>query len=170
MNLANRWQKAVRQTNVLRWRKTHLATFDNTILKYSFLGESSVNSGDTVQRKGRIVVHKPLLILPESMPQFEGFDFLKDLGVDEDELSRFLLIRGVSFPSLKYRHETDSISVLEKPLDDATKYILEKLDKENNTDTGLLVGPEDCWQLSVIIYAGGLMSRSASRDINRLTD
>ena len=170
MNLREKWDKAVSQTDVIRWRKTHLATFDRTVLKYAFLGESLVNTGDTVQRHGRIVVHKPLLLLPENIPQFEGFDFLKDLGMDEDDLARFLLIRGVSFPFLKYRNETDSLDVVEKPLSEATNRLLAKLDKEDNSDTGVLVGPEDCWQFSVIIYAGGLMNRSASRDIRRLLD
>ncbi len=100
MNLREKWDKAVSQTDVVRWRKTHLATFDRTVLKYAFLGESLVNTGDTVQRRGRIVVHRPLLLLPENIPQFEGFNSLKDLGIDEDDLARFLLIRGVSFPSL----------------------------------------------------------------------
>ena len=96
--------------------------------------------------------------------------FLENVRHPADELSRFLLIRGVSFPSLKYYHETDSIDVMEKPMDDATSYLLNLLDKEDNTDTGVLTGPEDCWQFSVIIYAGGLMARSASRDIRRLLD
>lgn len=170
MNLREKWDKAVNQTDVIRWRQTHLATFDKTILKYAFLGESLVNTGDTVQRYGRIVVHRPLLLLPENIPQFEGFDSLKDLGIDEDDLARFLLIRGVSFPSLKYQNETDSLDVVEKPINEATNRLLAKLDKEDNSDTGVLVGPEDCWQLSVIIYAGGLMNRSASRDIRRLLD
>ncbi len=170
MNLREKWDKAVNQTDVVRWRKTNLATFDRTILRYAFLGKSLVNAGDTVQRKGRIVVHRPLLLLPENIPQFEGFDSLKDLGIDEDDLARFLLIRGVSFPSLKYQNETDSLDLVEKPLKDATNRLLTKLDKEDNSDTGVLVGPEDCWQFSVIIYAGGLMNRSATRDIRRILD
>ncbi len=170
MNLREKWDKAVNQTNVVRWRKTNLATFDKTIIRYAFLGESMVNTGDTVRRQGRIIIHRPLLLLPENIPQFEGFDSLKDLGIDEDDLARFLLIRGVSFPSLKYQNETDSLDLVEKPLKDATNNLLAKFDKENNSDTGVLVGPEDCWQFSVIIYAGGLMNRSASRDIRRLLD
>ena len=170
MNLRERWDKAVNQTDVVRWRKTHLATFDKTVLKYAFLGESLVNAGDTIQRQGRIVVHRPMLLLPENIPQFEGFDALEDLGIDEDDLAKFLLIRGISFPSLKYQNETSSLDLVEKPLDDATDNLLTKLDKENNADTGVLVGPEDCWQFSVIIYASGLMGRSASRDINRLLE
>ena len=106
MNLRERWDKAVSQTNVVRWRKNHLATFDKTVLKYAFLGESLINAGDTIQRHGRIIVHRPMLLLPDNIPQFEGFDSIKDLGIDEDDLAKFLLIRGVSFPSLKYQNET----------------------------------------------------------------
>jgi hypothetical protein len=170
VDLREAWNKAVNRTEILRWRKASLDTFGHTTLNYAFLAESAVNAGDTVHRKGKILVHKPMLLLPENIPQFEGFDAAKDLGVDENELARFLLVRGVSFPSLKFRNETDSLNVMEKPLNKAVESVMNTLDHERNFDTGVLVGPEDCWQLSIIIYAGGLMTRSASKDIRRLLE
>lgn len=170
MSLQSNWERATSQTKVVRWKKNPLATFDSTVLKYAFLAESLVNAGDTVERKGRIMVHRPLLLLPENVPQFEGFDFLKDMSIDDEELARFLLIRGVSFPSLKFRNETDSLNVVEKPLEKALEQTLSELDKTRNVDTGVLTGPEECWQFSVLVYVGGLMARSASRDIDRLMD
>ena len=168
MDLREAWEKASNLTEIIRWRKSSLATFGNTVLNYAFLGESTVNAGDTVQRKGKVLVHKPLILLPGNIPQFEGFDFVEELGIDPSELARFLLIRGISFPSLKFHNETDSLDVIEKPMDNAIDAVLDHLDSQNNHDTGVLVGPEDCWQLSVLFYAGELMSRSAPGDVHRL--
>ena len=170
MDVREAWEKAVNRTEVMRWRTSSLDTFGHTSLSYAFLGESAVNAGDTVHRKGKVLVHKPMLLLPENIPQFEGFDVAEDLGIDVNELAKFLLVRGVSFPSLKFRNETDSLDLMEKPLDKAVEAVMNTLDHEKNYDTGVLTGPEDCWQLSVIIYAGGMMSRSARRDIRRLLE
>ena len=41
------------------------------------------------------------------MPHFEGFDFEEGMRLNEDLLMSFLLVRGISFPSLKYNNRTD---------------------------------------------------------------
>ena len=36
--------------------------------------------------------------------------------------------------------------------------------------SGLILGPEDCWQFSVIIFAASQMAKSAEGDIKRLME
>ena len=170
MDLEEKWEKALKHTEIVRARLRNLLTFEPTHLPYIFLGESAVNMGDTVVRKGKVVVDKPLLILPPHYPQFEGFKFKDDFNVDEEKIRTFLLLRGLSFPSLKYTNEISSLEIYEGSLEKATKEFKGELEKKEDVQTGLILGPEDCWQFSIIIYTGILMLKSASGDIKRILE
>ncbi len=98
MSIQESWEKAIRNTEIIRQRIQGLATFSTTNLPYVLLSESSVNMGDTVVRKGIVLVEKPSLILPANIPQCEGFDFDRDVL---SYLTNFFLVRGVTLPSLK---------------------------------------------------------------------
>ena len=75
MNIQELWEKALKQTRVIRPRVQALETFKATRLPYVALSASLINPGDTVVRKGDILVEKPAIILPFNLPQFEGFEF-----------------------------------------------------------------------------------------------
>ena len=44
------------------------------------------------------------------------------------------------------------------------------LEKEENVNTALILGPEDCWQFSVLFYMAALVGRCARTDIMNLMD
>ena len=171
MNLHSKWDKAIRESRILRSRLRSLLAFEATELPYVNLSSSSVNMGDTVVRKGKIVVHRPLLILPSRfLPQFEGFDFEKDYEVDSEKIRRFLLMRGISFPSVKYCNETHTVDVFEGCVEKAIDHFSLRMERREDVDSGLMVGPEDCWQFSVIIYVATMAARSIPDDLERLLD
>ena len=170
MNIQDAWEKALKHTEIIRPRVHPLHTFATTHLPYLFLAESSVNSGDTVVRKGEIMVEKPSLILPSNAPQFEGFDFEEKLHLNPDLLTSFLLVRGVSFPSLKYNNKTDSIDIYEGRLKTAIEHYTSTLQREENVHTGLIAGTDDCWQLSVLIFICGQVAKSSEGDLKKLFD
>jgi hypothetical protein len=168
MDLDALWDKALKQTEILRTRAADLATFETTALPYIFLAESGVNVGDTVVRKGKVLVERPSLILPS--PHFEGFEFEHDLKLSEDAVLNFLLVRGVKFPSLRYHHELSELSVREGSLQAAIDHFTDQIKRTEDIQTGLVIGPEDVWQLSVLILVGSLVIRSAEGDLRRLLD
>lgn len=170
MELEELWQKALANTEILRARLSLLGSAESVPLDYIFLAESRVNIGDTVVRKGIVEVHKPLIFLPREFPIFSGFEFEKELGRDSQEISNFLLMRRVVFPSLRYKHLTCTLSVYEKPLSKAILDFKDLLEREEDVKTGLLKGCEDCWQFSVLIYVASQVTRSAPTDIKRFLD
>jgi hypothetical protein len=165
MNIQDMWEKALKKTEIIRPRVHYLSSFGDTHIPYIFLAESAVNAGDTVARSGEIIVEKPSIILPSNLPQFDGFDFENELHLNEDTFLNFLLVRGVSFPSLKYNNRTYSVDVYEGRLNKAINHYLRKLQQKEDTHTGLITGPEDSWQLSVLIFIGSQIERSAGNDI-----
>ena len=166
MNLEESWAQALKQTEIIRSRMVDLETFDTTMLPYVFLAESSMNAGDTVVRQGQVLVERPSLILPS--PQFNGFEFESEWKLSEDAVLNFLLVRGVKFPSLRYRHELSSLDLRDGSLRDAITHYSNHLKQAEDIHTGLVVGPEDAWQLSVLILVGSLVSRSTENDLRRL--
>lgn len=170
MDLEEKWEKAIKETEILRSRLGNLSTFKITELPYIFLAESMLNIGDTVVRKGKVLVHQPSIILPSNYPQFEGFEFEKGLHVDDDVVRTFLLVRGISFPSLKYSNETYTLDVFEGPLKQAVGHFRNQLEKREDVHSGLFIGPEDCWQFSMLIFVATLVAKSASGDIKNILD
>lgn len=170
MNIQEFWEKALKQTRIIRPRVQPLETFKATHVPYVMLSASLINPGDTVVRKGTVVIEKPSIILPLNLPQFEGFEFEEEAHVDEEMLTNFLLVRGVTFPSLHYNNKTGSIEVFDGPPEKAISHYGEQFQRSEDVETGLVVGPEDAWQFSLLLFVGGQVERAAEGDIKRLTD
>jgi hypothetical protein len=170
MNIQESFEKALKETDIIRSRILALQTFSDTHVPYILLSASSMNPGDTVVRKGEVVVKKPSLILPPNIPQFEGFDMDEASMLDSDMMINFLLVRGVSLPSLKYNNTTSSLDVFEGNVHEAIKQYGNQLQSQENTSAGLLVGPEDVWPFSLLIFICNQIARNSSTDIRRLTD
>jgi hypothetical protein len=168
MDFYDSWTKALQSTEIIRSRVQGLMTFKDTNVPYILLSESSINEGDTVVRTGEVVVEKPAIILPPNIPQFLGFEFEKGQDTGKDSLINFLLIRGVSLPSLKYNNQTYSLDIHEGKLSEAVKYYNDILQRQENVSSGLVVGPEDCWQFSLLLYICTQVARNANTDIRNL--
>ncbi|MHC4307876.1 MAG: hypothetical protein ACYSR7_04555, partial [Planctomycetota bacterium] len=69
------------------------------------------------------------------------------------------------FPSLKYNNKTYSLDIFENKLSKAIEKYTKELQKKENVTSGLIIGPEDCWQFSVLIFICTQIVRSADNDI-----
>ena len=170
MDLQENWEKALEQTKIIKHSAMRLSTAKATRLPYNYLAESTVNIGDTVVRKGKVVVHKPSIILPANFPQFEGFDFRNEYDVDDDTVRTFLMVRGISFPSFRYANEIALLDIYEGSLQKAVDHYSDKLAWKEDIDTAMIIGPDDCWQFSLLIYAASMVSKSAPDDIEKFLD
>ncbi len=170
MDIQEAFEKALKETEIIRSRILSLGTFEDTHVPYVLLSASSINYGDTVVRKGEVLVQKPSLILPPNIPQFEGFDSDDVPVLDSDAMVNYLLVRGVSLPSLRYNNKTSSLDVFEGKVDEAIKYYGNQMQSQENTTAGLLVGPEDVWPFSLLIFISGQIVRNSSTDMRRLLD
>ena len=79
-------------------------------------------------------------------------------------------MRGISFPSLKYDNRTQSLDIHEGKLSQAIKNFQEDLQRKEDVHTGLVVGPEDCWQFSLLIFICTQVAKNADQDIRHLLD
>ena len=169
-DLQELWDKARKRTEIVRMRLSDLSTFEATAAPYIFLAESSLNPGDTVVRKGQVLIERPSIVLPNFSPQFEGFKFEEDLHLTDESVATFLLVRGIQFPSLRYRHELSSLDVYESSLQKAADQFHQQLKASEDITTGLVIGPEDAWQFSILLLVGALVVRSAQGDLRRILE
>ncbi len=168
MDIQKNWENALKHTDIVRSRIASLQTFSDTKAPYVFLSKSSVNINDTVVRKGDVMISKPSIILPPNIPQFRGFEFEEEAVFNENMVTNFLMVRGVTMPSFKYNNETYSIDVYEGDLTQAIAYYSEDFQKKEDVYTGLIVGPEDCWQFSLLIYICMQAAKNTESDIRNL--
>ena len=169
MNINDSWDKALKETRIIRTRISSLETFKATEVPYVLLSSSFINEGDTVVRKGIVTLDRPALLLPNHIPQLEGFDF-EENNMDEDSMINFLLVRGISMPSLKYDNKTSSLDVFEGKIEKAISHYGNLLERQENMKTGLLVGPEDIWPVSLLIFICAQIVKNSPSDIKRLLD
>jgi len=170
MDIQELWDKARKRTEILRMRLQDLSSVDTTTVPYVFLAESALNQGDTVVRRGHVLVERPSIVLPGFSPQFEGFAFDQDWHVSEETIATFLLVRGIQFPSLKYRHETSSLDLFEGNLQRAITHFQDQLSRAEDIKTGLVIGLEEAWQFSILLLVGMLVIRSADGDLRRFVE
>jgi hypothetical protein len=170
MNIHDYWEKALKHTEIVRPRVHPLSALGATELPYIFLAASAIHTSDTVVRKGQVIVEKPSLILPSDQPQLKGFESEDQNAWDTEGMVNFLFVRGVRFPSFKYNNKVETLDVYEGRLKQAEDYYLKMLQEKENLTTGLVIGPEDCWQFSVLIFIAMQASRQADSDIRRLWD
>jgi len=168
MDIQDSWEKALKKTKIIRPRAQELQTFSDTNLAYTFLAEALVNKGDTVVRRGEVVVEKPAILLPSNLPQFEGFNFEKGSDYGQDMVTNFLLVRGVTLPSMKYNNKTHSLDIYDGHVEKAIAHYSDILQRREDVHSGLIVGPEDCWQFSVLVFICTQIAKSADSDIKRL--
>jgi hypothetical protein len=170
MDMVDKWEKALKKTEIIRPRVQPLLTFATTEMPYIFLAESSLNIGDTIVRKGKVYAEKPAIVLPENLPLFEGFDFEDTMDTSESMVTNFLFVRGIRFPSYRYNNRVDSLDLAEGSLKKTEDIFRGRLQKKEDVHTGLIMGPEDCWQFSILIYICNTVARSADRDIRNMLD
>jgi hypothetical protein len=169
MDIEKYWEKAIRHTEIERARIGYLNVNTSTVLPYVILSESMLDNSDTVVRKGKIEVTKPVIYLPDHTPILEGFEF-QDKQISENSLITFLILRGVNLPSLKYSNILYSLDIESSPLSETIKKYKQELTKVEDVHTGLIIGPDDCWQFSLLIYVAGLVVKSAPQDVKKFLE
>ena len=168
MNFQESWEKALRNTEIIRSRIQTLATFADTKVPYILLSESEIDQMDTVVRKGEVVIQKPSLILPSHAPQIEGFEWETQNNFEKEQWLNFLFVRGISIPSLKYNNQTHALEMFEGKLSNAIEHFKSKLQQEENTTVGLLTSPQDCWQFSLLLFSCTQITKNIDADIKRM--
>lgn len=163
MELDDAFKMAQDDTRFIRERKNLLYTFGATRLPYICLSVSSDNDDFVMVRSGEVLADKPQIALPGEIFSFEGFDeLLENIVGDQHVVS---LARRISMPPSKYVNKADASVREHGPLTDAIQRIVNRLENDNDVRTGIISAPEQVWPLSVLLYVGSQVARSAQSNV-----
>lgn len=147
-------------TNIIKSRKNLLFTFGPTKLPYVCLTDS--DDGAVYIHEGEVTTDKPHITIPGQEMGFEGFEMD---GVEEKGMIPVLLARGIRMPAAKYVNKNEEKRIFRGSLKDAADSELERLDKADDIKTGVFTAPESVWKLSVLLYVGSQVARSAQSNV-----
>jgi len=163
VNIYEAMEYASRSTRVVRVRRNLLYTFGSTRLPYLCLSDSPRDTNEIVVRRGEVTADRPKIAIPGEPLQFEGFSLD---GSEGDEAASFILARRIEMPPAKYVNKSERTTTETGPLDAAMERAVNRLDQTNDIRTAVIAAPDQVWTLSILLYVGSQVMRSAPANIN----
>ncbi len=160
MDMSEAFELAKSGTEILRARKNLLFTFGPTKLPYLCLSERE--GGDVAIRSGEITADRPAIAVPGDDWKLEGFDME---GLDKDGMVPVMVARGIHMPPLSYTNSAGTERIERGDLRAALDRELERLEGEGDIRTGVIRAPEAVWKISLLLYVGSQIARSAPSNI-----
>jgi len=160
MNFHEALELAKSGTEIYKARKNILYTFGPTRLPYICLSQDS--SGGICVREGEVTADRPAIAIPGDNWKFEGFEAE---GVDGEGMIPVLVARGIHFPPLNYTNKHQPMRTVYREMKELVDEELNRLDAASDLRTGVFRAPNDLWQISLLIYVGAQVARSAPANI-----
>ena len=165
MEMEEAFKLAQEDTRFIKERKNLLYTFGATRLPYICLSVAMGDSEQVVIRTGEVLADKPQIALPTETFSFEGFDPEKGKDDDEEKELAVILARRISMPPSKYVNKAEAVTREKGPLSESIQRVMNRLENDNDVRTGVIAAPEPVWGLSVLLYVGSQVARSASSNV-----
>ncbi|MDR1613246.1 MAG: hypothetical protein LBT97_10775 [Planctomycetota bacterium] len=166
MDMEEAFRLAQTDTQFIRIRKNLLYTFGSTRLPYVCLTARLADENGIIVRTGEVMAEKPQIAIPGDQISFEGFGDFPSSGLAADEGDfAVILARRISMPPSKYVNKSGSEKCESGTISEAIERVMNRLDGENDVRTGVFTAPEQVWGLSVLLYVGSQVARSAPSNV-----
>jgi len=168
MNISNQISDIIRKTRILRSPRRHVATFGNSVFNYNLVTSSSPAEPRSTLRTGRVTAERPRIITPQSfISRFEGF------GDGSGEWERLFLEHfQEAFRGLEYVYRNQLLQTLPHQMRalDLARNIQQKLDRREASQTAVICGPENGWQVSLMKFISEETSHSFPTNVRELEE
>lgn len=157
-------QYALEQTRVLHEPDRRIDTFGSTQFEFQIVTELMDTVSSCRVREGRIEAHKPVILRPDGVGDFDFDGFSPEVRAFGDWLREN--IDQIAF--LKYGFKFCMAEVTEQivhePLEAVCGKLLEKTRVDGNPMRAIIQSVDDTWQISVLKFAVDMIAKS--RGIN----
>ena len=157
---------AISHTDLVRLPEQRLNTFGVTKVHYYLLTEPMDSVGETRIREGQVIAERPRIVTPGYfLNVFEGF------GDHARKQAEALLNRYGFDPDIleyKYKNEMSNTWTLSENIGDVILKISNKIDDESDPLAAILKGPDDAWQISLMMFIMRMTRSSAPKNIAEL--
>ena len=165
--------EAIASTRVVRPPQQGLATFGSTSVRYYLVTEPSYRDIDAPQdgqeesvvREGVVRAERPRVVTPYYLLRHEGF------GDNADRyLQRLAEEVGPDHPGLMYHYKNEGAetSVVSGTVEEVTRKIVERLDKERKPLEAVITGSDDLWDLSLMKFIYEFTAQSAQTNVSEM--
>ncbi len=159
MEIDERIQYAVDNTEVIKPPKQHLATFGTTNIYYYLITE--LMDSANVIREGRVIAAKPKIVTPSYLINLEGFS---------SQAKRFIELMAEKYPHesgiyYTYKNEPKEMNIASESMQDIIKKITLKIEKHGDPLTAIVKGVEDMWDISLLKFTFELTKTSVQNNI-----
>lgn len=152
---------AAEMTKVLHEPYRRIETFGDTRFNFLLISENMDSIGEVRVRSGWVEAEKPKIIRPSIYQEISTEGFSDDAKQFFDWLSKHgpgfltLLEYGFSFRRSDVHEET-----LHEPIESVRGRLLEQIKKDDDTDTALIEGIDDAWEVSLLKFTVEMIQKS----------
>lgn len=157
---------AVSHTELVRPPEQRLNTFGVTNVHYYLLTEPLDSVDETRIREGKVIAEKPQIVTPGYLLNvFEGF------GENARVQAEALLNRYDISPDIMeytYKNEVGNSWVLSEKISDVILKLAAKIDDEKDALAAIIKGPDDAWQISLMVFIMNMTRSSLQKNVTEL--
>jgi hypothetical protein len=151
---------AMEHTELVRVPQQELATFGSSIVDYWVVTELARNV--TVVRDGKVLAEKPKIITPAYLINVEGFS---------EQARRYIAIMAREHPDesgvfYRYKNEPKEMNVVSEPIRGVIDKLVARVEEAHNPLSTIIRGPEELWDLSLLMFVYELTKRSIHSNIS----
>jgi hypothetical protein len=154
MEIDEKIQYAIENTEVVRPPKQSLATFGSTNIYYYLVTE--LMEGTNIVREGRVIAAKPKIVTPAYLINLEGFS---------NQAKRYIEMMAEKYPHeagifYSYKNEPKEMNIVSDPVGKIVDKIGQQIDSHGDPLTAIIKGVEDMWDVSLLKFTYELTSNS----------
>jgi hypothetical protein len=154
MEIDEKIQHAIENTEVIRPPRQSLATFGSTNINYYLI--TSLMDQANVVREGRVIAAKPKIVTPSYLINLEGFS---------GQARRFIEIMAEQFPMepsifYSYKNEPGDMNIISETTEEIVDKINKKIEGSSNPLSAIIKGVEEMWDVSLLKFTYELTRKS----------
>ena len=159
MEIDEKIQYAVENTQVIKSPKQRLATFGTTNIYYYLITE--LMDSANVVREGRVIAAKPKIVTPTYLINLEGFSI---------QAKRYFELIAEKYPHesgifYSYRNEPKEMNIASESLPEIIEKISQKIDSHGDSLSAIVKGVEDMWDISLLKFTFELTRSSVNSNM-----
>lgn len=166
MDKYKKFEEALKKTEILRPITQTLYTFSPTNVDY-YLTTELIKDTLIEVREGKVVVEKPLVIIPSALAskQFEGFD-----QGQLDYLQMLSQKYGLRALEYTYKNETKTVNLISGHLNSIVDKISKEIDRRAKKRTAIIKSIPDMWTISLMKCVLEMITKSFPGNITELEE
>jgi hypothetical protein len=162
MEMDEKIQHAIENTEVLRPPKQSLSTFGSTNINYYLI--TSLMDQANIVREGRVIAAKPKIVTPAYLINLEGFS---------GQARRFFEMMAEQYPRepsifYSYKNEPGDMNVISETIEEIVDKINKRIEGSSNPLSAIIKGVEEMWDVSLLKFTYELTRKSVYDNVTEL--